>query len=114
MIQPEDVLSFNFYTYGQAFSGSDAGMRYRLIRRKAVKDEEGQVTVPEALMAWVWPEPFSFEATDKELITEQAFPFDEEGRLAAVAWLNEQRESRPWKSGFTMSGLKKLRPEAYS
>lgn len=46
------------------------------------------------LMATVWPEPFSYENTDDEKKLTKEFPFSEEGKLAAVDWLNEQYESR--------------------
>ncbi|MBF1250492.1 MAG: hypothetical protein HXM41_08930, partial [Lachnospiraceae bacterium] len=32
MIQDYDVLQIGFYEYGQCFTGSDTGMRYRIAR----------------------------------------------------------------------------------
>ena len=32
MIQNYDVLQIGFYEYGQCFTGSDTGMRYRIAR----------------------------------------------------------------------------------
>ncbi|MCR4671787.1 MAG: hypothetical protein K5637_00945 [Lachnospiraceae bacterium] len=81
MIDPKDILSLNFYKYNKPFTGSDTDMRYRIIR-------EGDL-----LKAWVWPEPYSFDATPAEQKTEHTEPFSEEGRLAVVEWLNEERRN---------------------
>ena len=81
MIDPKDILSLNFYTYNKPFTGSDTGMRYRII-----KDGD-------SFRVWVWPEPYSFEATAADLMTEHTEPFSEEGRIAVVNWLNEERRN---------------------
>ena len=70
-------------------------MRYR-IEKQAEKDEKGKDIGPAALRASVWPEPFSYVNTEEDQKTVKEFPFTEEGKAEAVAWLNEQYESRAW------------------
>ena len=38
MITSDDILSLNFYNYGNPFTGSYQGMRYRIIKQKEAKD----------------------------------------------------------------------------
>lgn len=109
MIHKEDILSLNYYTYGQAFTGSEKGMRYRVVIQKEEKDEEGNVTKEKGLVASVWPEPFSYDQTPGEQIETKIFEFSEEGRENLVNWLNERYENGQWTPGFTMSQLRKLR-----
>ena len=109
MISKEDILSLNYYTYGQAFTGSEKGMRYRVVIQKEEKDEEGNVTKEKGLVAAVWPEPFSYDQTPESQIETKVFAFTEEGREALVNWLNEKYDEGQWQPGFTMSQLRKLR-----
>ncbi len=108
MIKKDDILSLNYYTYGQAFTGSCKGMRYRIIQQKETRDEDGNVVREKGLLASVWPEPFAFEKTPEEKIRARLFPFDEEGLEALTGWLNEMYEEGSWQPGFTMSQLKHL------
>lgn len=91
MVEKKAVLSFNYYTYGQAFTGSDSGKRYRLI--KAVREdvpEEGQEPLKKTvLQASVWKEPFSYEKTPSEEIVEKDFDFSKKGLDLAVDFINE-------------------------
>lgn len=107
MISNEDILSLNYYNYGNPFTGSYQGMRYRIIKQKAVKDDDGNTVQPEGFQVVLWPEPFSFEKTDDTLKTVQLFPFSEEGKQQAVNWMNEFWKAGEWKIGFTASGLRK-------
>ena len=111
MIEYKDILSFAFYKYDQPFSGSYHGMRYRIVHLPAQTDEDGIQTAEECLQAVIWPEPFAFEQTDPDLMTEKHFPFDEEGRRAAVDWLNERYENGQWTEGFTASMLRRYAAE---
>ena len=56
MITSDDILSLNFYNYGNPFTGSYQGMRYRIIKQKEAKDEEGNILKEEGLLAVIWPE----------------------------------------------------------
>ena len=61
MITSDDILSLNFYNYGNPFTGSYQGMRYRIVKQKETKDEEGRTIKEEGLLAAIWPEPFAYE-----------------------------------------------------
>lgn len=83
MIEPTDILSLN-YLKKQAFTGSFRGMRYILYKT------DGETP---ALAAEVWPQPSCYEAAPEEIRTRRDFSFTEEGRLTALAWLNERYEA---------------------
>ena len=68
------------------FTGSDRGMRYSIY-----KIEEENETFLEAAAC---PGPFSVDFTKPELFTKKRFSFDDEGRAAAVDWLNELYEEK--------------------
>ena len=89
MIKKEDILSLNYYTYGQAFTGSCKGMRYRVVQQKEARDEDGNII------------------QEKGLLT-HLFTFDEAGREALTDWLNEMYDEGDWQPGFTASLLKQL------
>ena len=75
----DTLISFN-YIKKEDYKGSYQGMRYMLAKRE------------EQLIAYVWPEPFCFEATkDEEKITKE-FAMTLEGKSEAVKWLNEKYE----------------------
>lgn len=57
--------------------------------RKAPKEEK--VTLLEAAAC---PDPFSVDLSKPELFTKKRFSFDDEGRAAAVDWLNELYEEK--------------------
>lgn len=85
-IRSEDLLSFNYYTYGESFTGSHKGMRYRLSRAAALQSADGASFEFEAA---VWPEPYAEAFTDPQLVRKRRFAFTEEGKEEAAAWLNE-------------------------
>ena len=95
-IELSTFFNLMHYEYGEAFFGSYKGMRYRLAREplENVKfiplDKRG----PATLMATVWPEPYSYGVTAKSLMTSENFEISQEGFEAAVAWINQQYESR--------------------
>ena len=90
MITSDDILSLNFYNYGNPFTGSYQGMRYRIIKQKEAKDE--------GLLAVIWPEPFAYEKTQDALKTTQLFPFSEEGKAQVIEWLNASWEEGIYKN----------------
>ena len=67
----------------EPLTGSDTGMRFVL---KKASDE--------LLSAVIWPEPYSLEATDDALKTEESFPLSSDGLTEAVEWLNDQHKNR--------------------
>ena len=80
----------NFYSYGQPFTGSCDGMRYRIImnKRETGKDENDKPVYEKYFEAATWPEPYSFESTDPGKIEKKEFPFTEEGYEAVLDHLN--------------------------
>lgn len=95
-IELSSFFNLTHYEYGEAYFGSHKGMRYRLAREPLEnvffikKEDRG----PATLMATVWSEPYSYANTDKELMTSENFEVSQEGFEAAVAWINDQYESR--------------------
>lgn len=81
MVKKDQILSLEYYRYKGMFSGSFKGMRYRI--EKITKGEEDFFEV------YVWPEPYNFEMTSKEVMKEKNFPFTDEGRESVVNWINE-------------------------
>ena len=55
--------------------------------------EKKEVKPVKVLCAYAWPEPLCYARTDPSLIVSCDFPLTQEGKLQAVAWLEEQRES---------------------
>lgn len=108
MITSDDILSLNFYNYGNPFTGSYQGMRYRIVKQKETKDEEGRTIKEEGLLVAIWPEPFAYEKTADELKITKLFPFSEEGKAQVLEWLNSSWENGEWKPGFTASELDNL------
>lgn len=79
MIREEEVPAFGYYGYGQPFTGSDKGKRYRIEGKKEEK----------TFTASVWKDFLSYENTPKEEIKEKEFEFSPLGLKGAVAWINE-------------------------
>lgn len=95
MIESKDLYGFRHYFYGEAYYGSDEGMRFRLAREPLknivyLKEEERYADDPK-LRASVWFGPLSYEKTPPEEITEKDFSFDEDGYTDAISWLNTAR-----------------------
>ena len=81
MIEIKTIMSLAFLKK-EHFSGSSQGMRYRL-------EKEG-----EEIRATVFPGPWCYEKTPREVMETEQFPFTEEGLSQAVAWLNEKYEEK--------------------
>lgn len=82
IIEKENFNILNFVKKDD-YTGSYSGMRY-LIR--SVSKEEMKV--------FIWPEPYAFAKTDKELISEKTFPLNGDGVEEARVYLNEQYETQ--------------------
>ncbi|SET00208.1 hypothetical protein [[Clostridium] polysaccharolyticum] len=76
------------YIKKENLTGSYQGMRFMF-----TKEEEG-------LLVYIWPEPYCFEKTEDAKKTAKLFDFSEEGKLAAIDWMNEQYQARKseWQS----------------
>lgn len=101
-IENKDSYGISWYEHARPYLGSHRGMRFRIARDPM---EDVSLTPPdkkgEAMFEIViWPEPFSYDATDDSLKVMEHFPFDEAGKEQMIAWLNEQYESRydEWES----------------
>ncbi len=94
MIERKRLLALDYYKK-RHFSGSDAerNMRYRIQRYVAPIPEDAPEDAPSpepVFLATVWPEPYSYEATDPSLFVTHEEPFSEEGLCALVDWMNLQ------------------------
>ena len=85
MIKTGDLYGIKHYLYGEAYYGSDEGMRFRLAREPlrnvicaSVKEDRSYADDPK-LRAAVWFGKLSYEKTPKEEITTRTFSFDGEG-----------------------------------
>lgn len=65
----------------EPFSGSHRCMRYYLAA-------DG-----DSLAAYIYPEPWCFEATPEDKKTKEIFPFTQEGLDSAVDWIEERFQS---------------------
>ena len=65
----------------EPFSGSHCGMRYYL----TAKDD--------ILTAYLYPEPWCFEATQEDQKERKEFPFTQEGLDDAISWMNQRYEA---------------------
>lgn len=92
-ISYEESYGLDYYTHGAPFNGSYKGMRYRIERNPLKIDKKDTETVP-VLIATVWPEPMNYDHTAEELKIRETFNCDKEGKVNAVAWLNEQYEKK--------------------
>lgn len=81
MIEANDIMPLAYFAK-EPFTGSYKGMRYRI---DSIKEEKKSI----GLIAWVWPQPFSFECTPDEEKLSETFGFDEEGREKVLEWLND-------------------------
>lgn len=85
MIDHNTILSFNHYKKGKPFTGSLKGLRYRIVKETAADEDD-----TDKFRVDTWPEPFCYEATDKDKIEVQYFPFDEKGYEDIITYLNEK------------------------
>lgn len=105
-ITRHDLLPLSFLKKS-AYTGSKGGLRYRMEKAEAAKDETAKAAGGAAaasektdeknaetvLLCCVWPEPFAYAKTDAALIKRREFEFSDEGISAALLWLNEERLS---------------------
>lgn len=66
----------------QTYYGSYKGMRFAL--SKVTVEDEAKI------QATIWPEPYGEAATPDDKKTQETFPFDKDGLLQSVSWMNEQ------------------------
>ena len=83
MIIEKDNFNILNFVKKDDYTGSYSGMRYLI--RSVSKDE---------MKVFIWPEPYAFAKTDKELISEKTFALSKEGIEEARIYLNDQYETQ--------------------
>lgn len=86
MLDPDRIMSLAFLDYGGEMTGDHYGMRY-MMKKEGEKPDF-------VIKAYVWPEPFCFDKTDKGLMFEKEFEFSKEGRLEAISWFEEMYNNK--------------------
>ena len=87
MIDEKEILPFNFFSYGGVYSGDHNGMRY-MIKRTGKKPDF-------TLNALVWRGPYASSAVNADDITKKEFEYSEEGRKAAIEWIQKMNGIMP-------------------
>ncbi len=78
------LMPLNYFTYGQAYTGSGNGKRYRINMGKrelplqADAPEGAKPPTEKYLTLEMWPEPYAYDVTDPVNITLTEYPFGEE------------------------------------
>lgn len=80
MVERKNLLRPEYYNHNP-FTGSEAGMRFRIEK----KEEEGEAF----LLATIYPEPYAFDHTPDDQKESRQFPFSTEGLDQITEWLNE-------------------------
>ncbi len=78
------------------FTGSYQGMRYLLQKQEREAEaahDEKPAKLQAVLEAVIWPEPYSFEATEPDKKHGRDFAFSGDGLWEAVDWLNQEYEA---------------------
>ena len=90
------IMPLNFYTYGQAFTGSGNGKRYRInMGKRELPLPEGAAEgskphVEKYLTLETWPEPYAYDVTDKSGIVLKEYAFDEESYRKLLSDLDSE------------------------
>ncbi len=78
----------HYFKSKNEYSGSHFGMRYHFTMAKQTQQQEdGSEQEVSLLRGTIWPDPWAREFTDPALMLHQDFPFSDEGRQQAAAWL---------------------------
>ncbi len=96
MIERQELYGIKHYDYGEAYYGSDNGMRFRVSRdpleNVIFKSEDEKKAQNPKLVAEVWFEDKAYDKAQKEGITKKEFEYSDEGSSEMITWLNENRE----------------------
>jgi len=84
MIERNNLFTIPFYKKSP-FTGSYEGMRYRISKETILDSDESEHIV---LRAYVFPGPFNFSITSKDIMITNDFDFSEEGICNVCDWLN--------------------------
>jgi|GEM_PF-199218 hypothetical protein len=114
-IELDDILGFNFFQYGSPYIGECGGMHFRLARNpleNVVFNHDPHKNDEALFDVTIWRGPYNYDKTRQKKTTAQ-FPFTEDGRLAAVQWLNERYDERVdyWADGIPLFPKYKIDPD---
>lgn len=114
-IELDDILGFNFFQYGSPYIGEYGGMHFRLARNpleNVVFNHDPHKNDEALFDVTIWRGPYNYDKTRQKKTTAQ-FPFTEDGRLAAVQWLNERYDERVdyWADGIHLFPKYKTDPD---
>ncbi len=114
-IELDDILGFNFFQYGSPYIGECGGMHFRLARNpleNVVFNHDPHKNDEALFDVTIWRGPYNYDKTRQKKTTAQ-FPFTEDGRLAAVQWLNERYDERVdyWADGIPLFPKYKTGPD---
>lgn len=114
-IELDDILGFNFFQYGSPYIGECGGMHFRLARNpleNVVFNHDPHKNDGALFDVTIWRGPYNYDKTRQKKTTAQ-FPFTEDGRLAAVQWLNERYDERVdyWADGIPLFPKYKTDPD---
>ena len=114
-IELDDILGFNFFQYGSPYIGECGGMHFRLARNRlenVVFNHDPHKNDEALFDVTIWRGPYNYDKTRQKKTTAQ-FPFTEDGRLAAVQWLNERYDERVdyWADGIPLFPKYKTDPD---
>lgn len=114
-IELDDILGFNFFQYGSPYIGECGGMHFRLARNpleNVVFNHDPHKNDEALFDVTIWRGPYNYDKTRQKKTTAR-FPFTEDGRLAAVQWLNERYDERVdyWADGIPLFPKYKTDPD---
>ena len=114
-IELDDILGFNFFQYGSPYIGECGGMHFRMARNpleNVVFNHDPHKNDEALFDVTIWRGPYNYDKTRQKKTTAQ-FPFTEDGRLAAVQWLNDRYDERVdyWADGIPLFPKYKTDPD---
>ena len=114
-IELDDILGFNFFQYGSPYIGECGGMHFRMARNpleNVVFNHDPHKNDEALFDVTIWRGPYNYDKTRQKKTTAH-FPFTEDGRLAAVQWLNERYDERVdyWADGIPLFPKYKTDPD---
>ena len=81
-METSEFMPLQFFSYGEPFTGSIGSLSYRV---EMEKGEEKQ------LKATLWQGPLCYGKTPDDQKETRFFPFSEEGRLAAIEYIQTKQ-----------------------
>jgi len=90
------VPLLHYFKSKNNYSGSEGGMRYRIMpSKRTVTAEDGSEKEESILTVDIWPDPWTIEMTDPALRSQKIFPLTDEGRAEAAEYLDNSYKNEP-------------------